>query len=115
MTKITVYGIANCDIIKKTMQWYGKKNIVVDFHDYKKLGIKKEKLAQWCKDVGWETLLNKRSTTFRTLPAEEQQKANNEKEAIHLMMEHTSLIKRPVVETANKLIVGYNEQYFTKQ
>ena len=115
MTKITVYGIANCDIIKKTMQWYHKKNIGVDFHDYKKLGITKEKLAQWCKEVGWEALLNKRSTTFRTLPPEEQQKADNEKEAILLMMANTSIIKRPVVETSNRLIVGYNEQYFTNQ
>ena len=74
MNKITVYGIANCDIIRKTIQWYCKKKIGVDFHDYKKLGIRKEKLAEWCKEVGWETLLNKRSTTFRTLPAEEQQR-----------------------------------------
>lgn len=97
------------------MDWYKKKNIQVDFHDYKKEGIPKDKLAQWCKQVGWELLLNKKSTTWRSLPPEEQQKVTNEKAAIQLMMEYTSIIKRPVIEINNKLIVGFNETYFTKQ
>ena len=114
MNTITVYGISNCDIIKKTLDWYKKKNIPVDFYDYKKYGIKKEKLAEWCKEVGWELLLNKKSTTWRSLSLEDQQKVTNEKMAIQLMMEYTSIIKRPVIEMNNKIIVGFNETYFTK-
>ena len=114
MNTITVYGISNCDIIKKTFDWYKKKNIPVDFYDYKKYGIKKEKLAEWCKEVGWELLLNKKSTTWRSLSLEDQQKVINEKMAIQLMMEYTSIIKRPVIEMNNKIIVGFNETYFTK-
>lgn len=115
MSTITVYGISNCDSIKKTLNWYQKNNIGVDFHDYKKYGIKKEKLTQWCKEVGWQLLLNKKSTTWRSLPAAEQQKITDEKSAIQLMMEYTSIIKRPVIEMNNKLIVGFNDTYFTKQ
>ena len=115
MHTITVYGIPNCDTIKKTLDWYKKKNIPVDFHDYKKNGIKKEKLIQWSKEVGWELLLNKKSTTWRSLPLAEQQLVTNEKMAIKLMMEYPSIIKRPVIEINNKIMVGFNETYFTKQ
>ena len=115
MNKITVYGIPNCDTIKKVLDWYKKNNIQVDFYDYKKDGVKKEKLSHWCKEVGWEVLLNKKSTTWRSLSLEQQQKANNEKMAIQLMMEYPTMIKRPVIEMNNKIIVGFNETYFTKQ
>ena len=115
MHTITIYGIANCDIIKKTLDWYKKKNIPVGFHDYKKEGINKEKLVQWSKEVGWELLLNKKSTTWRSLAPEIQQKITNEKAAIQLMTEYTSIIKRPVVEVQGKIIVGFNNTYFTKQ
>ena len=115
MNKIIVYGIPNCDTIKKVLDWYKKNNIQVDFHDYKKEGIKKEKLIHWCKEVGWEVLLNKKSTTWRSLSLEQQQKVNSEKMAILLMMEYPTIIKRPVVEMNNKILVGFNETYFTKQ
>ncbi|MEJ7589403.1 MAG: arsenate reductase [Ferruginibacter sp.] len=115
MNTITVYGISNCDIIKKTLDWYKKKNIAVDFHDYKKEGISPEKITGWCREAGWERLLNKKSTTWRGLPLEEQQKITNEQKAITLMMEYPTIIKRPVVEINNKIIVGFNETYFTKQ
>jgi len=115
MHTITVYGISNCDIIKKTLDWYKKKNIPVGFHDYKKEGIDKEKLVQWSREVGWESLLNKKSTTWRSLAPELQQKITNEKAAIQLMTEYTSIIKRPVVEVQGKIIVGFNNTYFTKQ
>ena len=97
------------------MDWYKKNNIPVDFYDFKKYGVKKEKLAEWCKAVGWEVLLNKKSTTWRSLSLEDQQKVTNEKMAIKLMIEYTSIIKRPVIEMNNKIIVGFNETYFTKQ
>lgn len=97
------------------MDWYKHRNIQVDFHDYKKQGIKKEKLKQWCKEVGWEVLLNKKSTTWRSLSPDDQQKVVNEKVAIQLMTEYPSIIKRPVVEMNDKIIVGYNDTYFSKQ
>lgn len=115
MNTITVYGIPNCDTIKKTLDWYKKKNIQIEFHDYKKSGINKAKLEEWCKEVGWELLLNKKSTTWRSLSLEDQQKVTSEKMAIKLMVEYPSIIKRPVVEMNNKIIVGFNETYFTKQ
>ncbi|MCW3092635.1 MAG: ArsC family reductase [Ferruginibacter sp.] len=115
MNTITVYGIPNCDIIKKTLDWYKSKNIQVDFYDYKKMGIKKDKLAQWCKTVGWELLLNKKSTTWRSLSLEQQEKITSEKAAIQLMTEYTSIIKRPVIEMNDKILVGFNDTFFTKQ
>jgi arsenate reductase (glutaredoxin) len=115
MNTITVYGIPNCDTIKKTMDWYKKKNILVEFHDYKKYGISKDKLMQWCKEVGWEVLLNKKSTTWRSLSLGDQQKITTEKMAIQLMTEFPSIIKRPVIEMNNKIMVGFNETYFSKQ
>ena len=87
----------------------------MELHDYKKVGITKSKLQEWCKQVGWQTLLNKKSTTWRALPPEVQQKANNEQDAIDTMITNTSLIKRPVIEMNDKIIVGFNETYFSKQ
>ena len=115
MNTITVYGIPNCDTIKKTLDWYKQKNIPVNFYDYKKYGIKKEKLDQWCKQTGWELLLNKKSTTWRSLSVEDKEKITTEKMAIQLMIEYPTTIKRPVIEVNNKIIVGFNETYFTKQ
>ena len=115
MNTITVYGIPNCDTIKKTLAWYKSKNIRIDFYDYKKYGVKKEKLQEWCRQVGWQVLLNKKSTTWRSLPAAEQQLVTNETIAIKLMMEYPSIIKRPVIEMNDKVMVGFNESYFTKQ
>ena len=115
MNTITVYGIPNCDTIKKTLAWYKTKNIRVDFYDYKKYGVKKEKLQEWCRQVGWQVLLNKKSTTWRSLPPAEQQLVTNENIAIKLMMEYPSIIKRPVIEMNDKVMVGFNASYFTKQ
>lgn len=112
MNKITIYGIANCDTIKKTLDWYKNKNIAVEFHEYKKLGISKDKLAAWCKKLGYEVLLNKKSTTWRSLSKEEQQKVTGEAEAITLMTQFTSLIKRPVIEINDHVLVGFNETNF---
>ena len=114
MATITVYGIPNCDTVKKTLDWYKIKNIQVDFFDYKKFGIQPEKLAEWCIAVGWEVLLNKKSTTWRSLPVGEQQLVNNEKVAIQLMVQYPSIIKRPVIEMNGKIMVGLNESYLNK-
>lgn len=110
MDKITIYGIPNCDTIKKTKDWFSKNKIDITFHDYKKEGISKKKLQDWCKEAGWETLLNKKGTTWRTIDPAVQAGVTNATAAIALMMDHNSLIKRPVIETGKKIIVGFDEK-----
>jgi len=104
----TLYGIPNCDTIKKARKWLGDNNIVYEFHDYKKVGIDKETLQNWCKELGYETLINKRGTTWRKL--DDELKNNiNEANAIKIMQENTSVIKRPVLISDKTKIVGFNE------
>ena len=114
MTKITVYGIPNCDTTKKAMGWLKKNKIDFKFHDYKKEGIDKNKLAQWCSKVSWEILFNKKSTTWRALSKTEQDKVTNQSSAIKLMMKSTSIIKRPVIESGDKILIGFDEAVFSK-
>ena len=104
-----VYGIPNCDTTKKTITWLNKNKISFCFHDYKLEGIDKQKLEAWCNNKGWETIFNKRSTTWRELPEAEQKKAVNQSAAIKLMMENNSIIKRPIVEFEKDIFVGFNE------
>ena len=109
----TVYGIPNCDVIKKTTTWLTERKIAFDFHDYKQKAISAEKLAEWCKQKGWETIFNKRSTTWKELDAATQAKTTNEAAAIRVMQEHTSIIKRPVIERNGKVVaVGFIEKIF---
>jgi len=112
---ITVYGIPNCDTIKKTKDWLDEHKIKYEFHDYKKSGISKEKLTAWINKTGLEILLNKKSTTWRNLSEKEQQQANNQAAAIKIMMENNSIIKRPVIEAGDVILVGFNETEFIKQ
>ncbi|SDX54044.1 transcriptional regulator, Spx/MgsR family [Hydrobacter penzbergensis] len=109
----TIYGIPNCDTVKKTLNWLESHQVKYDFHDYKKLGIDKEKLQTWCKQVGWETILNKKSATWRELGADVQVTIQTEAKAIQVMMANTSIIKRPVIEKNGKLlVVGFNEKQY---
>jgi len=104
----TLYGIPNCDTIKKARKWLDDKNIAYEFHDYKKAGIDRKTLKNWCKEFGYETLINNRGTTWRKL--EDQLKNNiNETSAIKIMQENTSVIKRPVLISDHTKIVGFNE------
>ena len=114
MKKIIVYGIPNCDIIKKTLLWFKNNDINVEFHDYKNSGITKDKLAGWIKKAGLDIILNKRSTTWRELPVSVQQKTTGPDQAIKLMIENTSIIKRPVIESGDKILVGYDESALVK-
>jgi arsenate reductase len=109
--KITIYGIKNCDTMKKARTWLDKHRVDYTFHDYKLSGIEKDQLERWSKKAGWETLLNRAGTTFRKLP--EKDKGDlTEKKAIALMIEQPSMIKRPVLEIGGKLLVGFKpEQY----
>ena len=101
-----IYGIKNCDTMKKARAWLDKKGVAYAFHDYKTQGIDRARLEGWVARVGWETLLNRAGTTFRKLP--EADKAGlTEKKAIALMLAQPSMIKRPVLEAGRDLFVGF--------
>jgi len=103
---IAFYGIPNCDTVKKARTWLDGKGISYAFHDYKKEGADKAKLAAWCKAAGWETLLNRAGTTFRKLTDADRAGLDQDK-AIALMLAAPSMIKRPVVEHPKGLLVGF--------
>jgi Spx/MgsR family transcriptional regulator len=104
---ITIYGIKNCDTMKKARAWLEKHGVDYAFHDYKTAGIARERLEQWCKKVGWETLLNRAGTTFRKLPESEKTHVDATK-AIVLMLAQPSMIKRPVLDLGGgKILVGF--------
>lgn len=110
-----LYGIKNCNTVKSAIGWLNKNKLAFDFHDYKKSGITTAKLSEWCKQVGWESLVNKRGTTWRQLDEAEQKKVTNEKSAIALMLEKNSVIKRPVTEKNGKVILlGFDEDDFNR-
>ncbi|HET7680398.1 MAG TPA: ArsC family reductase [Xanthobacteraceae bacterium] len=107
---ITIYGIKNCDTMKKARAVLDKKGVLYDFHDYKTQGIERAKLEGWAKKVGWETLLNKAGTTFRKLPGKDKE-ALTENKAIALMLAQPSMIKRPVLELGGgKVLVGFKPE-----
>jgi arsenate reductase len=106
---VTIYGIKNCDTMKKARAWLDKAGIDYAFHDYKASGIDKAHLDRWSKDVGWETLLNRAGTTFRKLPDKDKDGLTAAK-AIKLMIEQPSMIKRPVLETGKQLLVGFKPE-----
>jgi arsenate reductase len=115
MTKpITIYGIKNCDTMKKARAWLDSHGVTYGFHDYKIEGAPKEKLKAWAGDVGWETLLNRAGTTFRKLPDAEKE-GLNERKALALMLEQPSMIKRPVLDVGGKLLVGFKPEVYTKE
>jgi arsenate reductase len=108
---ITIYGIKNCDTMKKARAWLDKRGVAYAFHDYKAAGIERGRLEEWSREVGWETLLNRAGTTFRGLPDKEKD-GLTEKKAIALMMAQPSMVKRPVLDVGGKLLVGFKpEQY----
>ncbi len=114
MAIITVYGIPNCDTTKKAMQWLRREKLDFSFHDYKLKGINKQQLEGWCDQAGWELIFNKRSTTWRELGEAVQRKIIDQPSAIKVMVQHNSIIKRPVIEFGNKLLIGFNEEKFSK-
>lgn len=107
---IHLYGIPNCDTVKKARKWCDANGVEYTFHDYKKEGAEREKLERWADAVGWEVLLNRRGTTFRKLADADKADIDRDK-AIRLMLDHTSMIKRPVAEhdDGDRILVGFNE------
>lgn len=106
---ITLYGIPNCDTVKKARVWLDQHGVAYEFHDYKKAGIDAERLGRWVDEHGWETVLNRAGTTFKKLP--ETDKANLDRDrAIALMIAQPSMIKRPVLEAGDKVYVGFKPE-----
>jgi Spx/MgsR family transcriptional regulator len=105
---ITLYGIPNCDTVKKARAWLDAKGIAHAFHDYKKAGADPARLASWCQAAGWEKVLNRAGTTFRKLPDAEREGLDAAR-AIALMSAHPSCIKRPIVEHPGGLLVGFRD------
>jgi len=108
----TIYGIRNCDTMKKARSWLDAHGVSYTFHDYKRSGIDRATLEKWAGVVGWETLLNRAGTTFRKLP--DSAKAGlTEARALKLMLEQPSMIKRPVLEQGRTLLVGFSEERYS--
>jgi len=108
-----MYGIPNCDTIKKARIWLEKHKVAYAFHDYKKAGVDKARLEGWVKQAGWESLLNRAGTTFKKLP-DADKTGLTEKKAIALMLAQPSMIKRPVLEQKGKLTVGFKPEEYAK-
>jgi len=105
---VTIYGIKNCDTMKKAFAWLDEHGVAYTFHDYKKAGISSGKLHEWSKACGWRSLVNTRGTTWRKLTPE-QQDIQTQSAAVQLMVDKPSLIRRPVIETAGgQLLVGFD-------
>ena len=108
-----VYGIPNCDTVKKARKWLDNHNIAYRFHDFRKDGLDPSLLKKWAGKVGWEILLNRRGTTWRKLPEKTRETINSEN-AIRIMLENPAIIKRPVLVKGQKIIVGFNEEEYNK-
>lgn len=108
---VTIYGIKNCDTMKKARAWLDQRGVAYAFHDYKAAGIDRATLEGWARKAGWEVLLNRAGTTFRKLP-DAAREGLTEARAIGLMLDQPSMIKRPVLDIGGKLLVGFKpEQY----
>jgi len=110
---ITLYGIKNCDTMKKARAWLAGHGVDYVFHDYKVAGIERARLERWCDEAGWEVLLNRSGTTFRKLPDAAKSSLTAAK-AIALMLAQPSLIKRPVLEHAGQLTVGFKPEIYQR-
>lgn len=108
---ITIYGIKNCDTMKKARTWLESHGIAYDFHDYKAVGIDKAHLERWTSEAGWEIVLNRAGTTFRALPEADRADLAKDK-AISLMLTQPSMIKRPVLEADGKLLIGFKPDIY---
>ncbi len=110
-----VYGIPNCDTVKKALNWFRANNVMYEFHDFRKLGITPEKLAEWDAKVGYERFLNKQSSTWRELDDATKNSIVDNVSALQLLMEKTSMIKRPVVEDGDLLTFGFDEKLYEEK
>jgi arsenate reductase len=108
-----VYGIPNCNTVKKARTWLTDNSLAYEFHDFKKQGITAEKLREWCAVFGWEKVLNKKGTTWKKLSPEIQSGVRDEKTAIAVLLENQSAIKRPIVENDGKaILISFDEEQY---
>ena len=114
MSKVILFGIKNCDTMKKAFNWLTSNGIDYEFTDYNKAGVAAAHLADWSQRAGWETLLNKRGLTWKKLTEAERTDVNETK-AIELMAQYPSLIKRPVLDTGRQLIIGFTPENYAEQ
>ena len=114
MNPITLYGIPNCDTVKKARAWLAEHHVDAQFHDFKKHGVPAEAMARWIGQVGWEPLLNRKGTTWRKLASEQQVQAAAEQGAVALMQSQPSVIKRPVVDWGHCVTVGFDAVLWQK-
>jgi len=108
---VTLYGIKNCDTVKKARAWLDSHDVEYAFHDYKTAGIDRSRLELWCKELGWEVLLNRAGTTFRKL-SDTDKKVSDSRKAITLMLAQPSMIKRPVLDLGGKRLVGFKPESY---
>lgn len=108
---IKLYGIPNCDTMKKARKWLETNNLKYEFHDYKKQGVPEKNLKLWVKTAGWEAVLNKRGTTWRKLD-DETKNTIDEASSIQAMIDNPSTIKRPVLENGKMLLIGFKEDEY---
>lgn len=110
-----LYGIPNCNTVKKARDWLAQHDVAVEFHDFKKHGLSADLAQRWLDQAGWETLINRKGTTWRGLPDEIKQAVTSNSSALPLMLEKTSVIKRPLLEKNGKLLhVGFDEAAYTE-
>ncbi|MGS2724534.1 ArsC family reductase [Porticoccus sp. GXU_MW_L64] len=111
---ITLYGIKNCDTVKKARRWLQENNIHHQFHDFRSDGLEADQVTGWARQLGWETLVNRRSTTWKQLD-ESQRNNMDASSSISAMVEHPTLIKRPVLDNNGELLVGFKPETYTDQ
>ena len=111
VNEVTLYGISNCDTIKKARAWLGRHEIAFRFHDYRKQGLDREQLLSMVSALGWEAMLNRRGTTWRTLPGKVKDQIDAES-AIDVMLENPAIIKRPILAAGDQLHVGFSEAQY---
>lgn len=112
---MTVYGIPNCNTVKKALDFLKAANLDFEFHNFKKDGITAEKIQLWFNTFGWERVINKKGLTFRKLSAEAQQAVNSPETALAYLLENTSAIKRPVIEANGQpILLGFNETEYNE-
>ena len=109
---ITIYVIHNCDIVKKSIDWFKDKKITYQFHNFKTQKLSRAKLSDWIDAAGLDVVVNKRSTTWRNLPEKTKQVMEEKNKAIDVLLVETSIIKRPVIESDKGLVIGFNEQEY---
>jgi Spx/MgsR family transcriptional regulator len=110
---VTIYGIKNCDTMKKASAWLDSHGVKYVFHDYKIAGVDRDRLEHWCKQLGWEVVLNRAGTTFRKL-ADQDKQTLDQRKAVALMLAQPSLIKRPVLEHRGQLLVGFKPDLYQR-